>query len=428
MQESELFQRYVRRIASDFDMPCLTAEDEKQIFEMLADLPSWNLKMTAPKSSRWFAWAEAADACLGEWWASRMLLEFYYGADSEVHPDDMEIDAKTWQQLRQTAGGLKLAYIVTSKQNWENVHILLECQRPLWSWYTDQVQNVKAPSDGMEYAVSMASGWMRDRQLVELLQLLTVHSKGTFEKVVYWTDDQDYLSLKLFNYMLSLVGNRASSLARHGAPPLCYAGSFNDGGDTSQMKSDWGIFCALEKSPAPLANKLAEDLRLVLTPPTRLMLQAFESVGWRAENCNAGVELLHTLLFGFPDAKVVEDAHQRVRMVQKKNGHEKLRLSEVQMVLNQAGVLESRGIEHFGALSKESFLSDFRITPDSFKTREICSPKSHQLPKDCGKIMGKVKDWPTISEVTLSHSFAGWEWARYYASEKLKDHGVSLKD
>lgn len=34
-----------------------------------------------PAAGRWFSWMECAQAMLREWWASRMVLEWYLGLD-----------------------------------------------------------------------------------------------------------------------------------------------------------------------------------------------------------------------------------------------------------------------------------------------------------------------------------------------------------
>ena len=96
-------------------------------------MTSWNIKGTLPKSGRWFSWMESCQSFLREWWASRMVLEWYLGPNTP-NPDDNLVGK--FVELRSGRGGLKLCHIILSTHYWENCHILLTCNRPLWDAYT----------------------------------------------------------------------------------------------------------------------------------------------------------------------------------------------------------------------------------------------------------------------------------------------------
>ena len=123
------------------------------------------MKESLPKSGRWFSWMESAHAMLREWWASRMILEWYLGMDV---PDPDECVMGKFKDLRAGKGGLKLVHAVLSRSNSENCHILLACNRPLWDWYTVQVTELKTAHDAVDYAVHMSTQWCHDEQFFKL--------------------------------------------------------------------------------------------------------------------------------------------------------------------------------------------------------------------------------------------------------------------
>ena len=75
-QDSPVFQKYVDRIRIDFGLP--DTVDDQVIFQMLAELETWTKKGSAVKQSRWFSWHDSAHDHLKEWWASRMIYEWYF--------------------------------------------------------------------------------------------------------------------------------------------------------------------------------------------------------------------------------------------------------------------------------------------------------------------------------------------------------------
>ena len=124
------------------------------------------MKESFPKSGRWFSWMESAQAMLREWWASRMILEWYLG---DV-PDPDHVVMGKFKDLR---AGKKLVHMVLSHAIWENCHILLACNRPLWDWYTVQVTELKTAWDAVDYAMHMSTEWSHDEQFVKLAKTLT---------------------------------------------------------------------------------------------------------------------------------------------------------------------------------------------------------------------------------------------------------------
>lgn len=370
---------------------------------------------------------------LREWWASRMILEWYFG--DVPNPDDNLVGK--FVELRSGRGGLKLCHMVLSSHYWENSHILLTCNRPLWDFYSDQVQNCKSPQDGVKYACRMCTRWHVDNQFKKLVRILTCEDQealASFRKVAQWSNDEEHMANKIFQYVFRLVAYRALSLSQHSTPPLRYAILLDDHIDngTKQdvlniMKFDWLFISVCETSPT-VPMSLTTDLGLMMTPPCRLLMtfcQAHQFRQFSAE-CKA---LLKAMVHIPADSKIIEDVHQCVRLAQKtKASHEKLGVPAIQNLVNNSKVLVSRDLNHPCQLDRQSFLSGLRQTSRNFKTKEKCYGRRHKLPQSYGRIMGTTKPWPSITPASLGRSAAAWAWVRAFKYENLRHVGVQLKE
>ena len=157
-----MFREFAELIGLDFNHPTETEHDLQELFLRVADLPSWNKKMSPVKSGRWFSWNQVCVDQFEEFWASRMLLEFKYGKP--------EGTSQTFNELRLSGnGGLKLALLCLTWATWFNVQILRLGGKPLYDWYTRTVEAVRSPQQGLQQAFQMSQHWMSDQQLVEFL-------------------------------------------------------------------------------------------------------------------------------------------------------------------------------------------------------------------------------------------------------------------
>ena len=397
-------------------------------------MTSWNIKGTLPKSGRWFSWMESCQSFLREWWASRMILEWYLGPDTP-NPDDNLVGK--FVELRSGRGGLKLCHIILSSHYWENCHILLTCNRPLWDAYTEQVTTCKSASHAVAYASRMSTQWHVDDQFRKLVRILTCDDQQAFEcfrRVAQWSNDEHRMAEKSFQYLFRLVANRAQSLSQHITPPLCYASLLDDriNDDTNRdrvlnlMKFDWLSISVCETSRT-VPGSLTTDLGLTMTPPCRLLMILCESHRF-CELPSEGKDLLRAMIHIPADSKIIEDVHQCVRLAQKtRASHEKLGVPAVQNLVNNSKVMASRDLNHPAKLDKQSFLSTLRQTGRNFKTRQKGYGRRHKLPKSYGRIMS-TKLWPSITPASLGRSAAAWAWVRAFRSQNLRQSGVQLKE
>ena len=154
------FKKHCHRVADDLDMPADSNEDQVAVFNAVASLNLWSRKDAFPRGSRWFSWNACVHRGLEEWHGSRLLFEHYFG-EEVCDPDEPNAGADS---------GLKNAYLGLSEENWDNVRVMLECERPLCLWYTGQIQNIKTGQDSFRYYV--ATTWDSDFQLMDLASLM----------------------------------------------------------------------------------------------------------------------------------------------------------------------------------------------------------------------------------------------------------------
>eukprot|EP00438_Fugacium_kawagutii_P029590 Skav213422 [mRNA] locus=scaffold38:257004:267612:+ [translate_table: standard] len=375
----------------------------------------------------WFSWHESAHQLIREWHATKMLLGWYHGTHTLPDPDSAELlNKKTFQEFRKGYGGLKLAYLVCSEENWQNTILLLEAGRPLWSWYANEIIECKGGEAGLSYALNMANSWFDCEQLMGLASLLTSKSLTVFHSIARWSEDMNAFSDKATRYIVNLMGQRAMSLSKHSAPPYSWAQVLsNDPNAIQDLKLDWQYLTEVEHSKAPFAESLAQDLRLCFDAPTRLVC-----LQYLAGEVEGALETLKSILGNLPDAKVVEDVHQRLRVSQKKHSNDVMTRAKIQMIVNQSGVLEARGVKHVGKITKDSFIAQWPVTRATFEGKSLMNLKSktHKLPKLMSKMLSKVRTWPALSEANLAASFSGWFWLRFYRNESLHRNNVKIKE
>ena len=398
------------------------------LFDALEDLaPSWCKKGPMPKGSRWFSWHEAAEVALPEFYLSRMLLEWYF-------PEEPNPEATSHLELRTgDLGGLRLMLRCLTRSVFELCHILLKVGRPCWTWYTFQIAEIKTSTSNLHYNIRMALEWQSDQHLKDIASILACND-ATFEFLLETSPDPQGLASTISDYTVTLLGKRAGSLSKHGAPPYCYAGILAEWDDDIQeaalslLKTDFQTLLQLETSTVSGAQDLVEDLHLSFGTVTRLVCHHFERSGWRFNGSVEASRILHLLFAGIADNKIIEDIHKDVRKKQKSSAaNQQMTVSRVQRIVNQSRVLDERQWAHPAKVDKDAFTHNFRGTK-RFANRVHSNPKTNKLPKNFSRILSKRKSWKSLSESNLIASAAGWAWIREYKQMSLSQQKVRLKD
>ena len=84
--DSPGFQKYVQRIANDFEMPCDSVAEQQAILNEMSELKSFRQKLGQPKVSNWFAWNGMAKEQMREFNATKCVFAEVYA--DEPDPDD----------------------------------------------------------------------------------------------------------------------------------------------------------------------------------------------------------------------------------------------------------------------------------------------------------------------------------------------------
>ena len=408
----------------DNNVPIHTAEDLKNLFK---ELPSWlescRKKKSLVKSGRWFSWHGACQEHLNEFWALRMILKHAF-------PDAQDPNENlSFKELRMDAGGLKLALKCCTLQTFVSINVLMLGGRPMWKWWAETIKRVKSPCDALRNYISLttASAWRSDTHLQEPVACLQCSQEIAHVSkycLALQSSTDDYV-LQLWFYIVGLLSNRVATLCKFECAPYCFAPIFSDVDHHSaaageMMLADWKALCLIEQAAG--AQELAIDLQNCVYSPMRLSFLLLET-GERT----ASLEILRSMLQSFPDTKLVEDCHQKIRCDSLQNPNQRHSTAEIQHILVTSKVLEARNISHPASLTKRAFMSRFKTTKPPMKKQLKYHAANEKLPEFFGRIMA-AKNWPTISAESLCRSSGAWLWGRQYLQKSLKDSGVVLKE
>ena len=420
----------MHRIACDFGMSNCT---DQEVWNSLSDnLKSWRVKLGLPKASRWFSYNEQAAEQVCEFWASRMIMEWSLASENVESPEEIALRKTKFSQFYKGSSGLKLYYHCHSETCFEDIHILLRCQDPLWDFFSSRLHNVKSPSDGLSELASMTldSQWESHWHLQGLAERLGSPSRAMFQDMIAMTSNESRFTTELYGYATQLLANRCSSVCKCCCPPDSWAPILSENAAHRQpamddLKRDWRRLVSLECAEAESAAELAQDLRLSFCACTRLVAQLFERDQF---DCNSvqGTQALAHILGGFADSKIVEDVHQSLRVSTNSRANQRLSPTAVQLIVQNSGVLESREIVHSAHVDKATFLALWPHTKPDFKPKKDCKAQLHKLPEMFSRIL-TPKTWPTHSEGQLQVSSAAWKWVNFYLDCNLAHHGFRVK-
>ena len=218
-QGSQLFNDYARLIGLDQNMAVQDHVDLDAVFHGLSELASFRRKQSPVKSGRWFSWNTACEEQVGEFFAMRMLLLHKYPGGN---PDS---NTKSFSQMRSDVGGFRLALQCCSWSVWLGVQVLRLVGKPCWDYYTQRVEGIKSPSQGLARQLRMSCSHLRG--LVNVFW-----QKDEFDRIVKYhalssthLDDQtcslalETFVLQIWYHTLSVLSKRSSALSKLSAPP-----------------------------------------------------------------------------------------------------------------------------------------------------------------------------------------------------------------
>ena len=437
---SAVFRKYAPRIAETLDRQLETEDDYDTLFDDLPFLArSFNAAMDLAKVGRWFSWNSCARDQLGEYWVQKMILEDHLGVGSPcasaglVDPDESDIPfddllaaskAKTPQaqlaQLKAVNGGLRLAYKLMTSQLYDHCRLLYTVTKPLWNWYTDQVQNVKSPKQGLvELASNADRRWMRDPQFADLITN-AFHSVPSLSYMDL-PPAHSVMSSRLVSLVWNLLSHRAWSLAaRHHSPPQRYVellshSHLRQRSAMQMVEREWKALAQLEQRrlTLPAAMRLWSDMQYARLRPLRLFWALCEGFNFDSESCVSAKSLLRGMLETWPDNKIVEDVHNVVKADTLKSRSCRRSSARQSDVMVHSGILEARGLSHTSRVTKSCWMSSGGhrsgglLRAPTNGSRHF--PQKHKLPGNWALLMGK-KVWDTSTEANSRKSLAAWHW------------------
>ena len=476
--DGDLWQEFRERIAFDAGE---TVVNDIRLFESLSELPSFKKKGTLIKPARWFSWNQCCEEFLPEFHTLKMLAKYEF-QDSIRPLDEIDEDQKPeagaltvslgnkikpeskqsakddehilrslekmkksfdpreeLRVLKKLCGGFKLAYKLMTEELYDNSKLLACITRPLWDWYTNQITNCKSPQDALKHIQEMTSTWMKDRHVQEIIALM-----GQPEEF-RWCQHRGtvHVEKKVSSMIFHLVSLRLWSNSKYSYPPDCYSLLLSDDADVRseialKMKNDYECLLDFEHLLVqhvvpplhPHVKLLHKHILIILTVPTRLLLDSFRQFGFRLNTPGeeAAKQILKVLCATFADNKIVEDLHGNVRNEARSKISKKMSYNTIQSVVGNSSVLETRKIRHPAKLTKKLFVRDWKNPKKRLSTElpRMQEAGRHKMGKHWHHVMGP-KRWGTISETTLEQGAAAWRWFQHHASG-MCESDVKLED
>ena len=126
-------------------------------------------------------------------------------------------------------------------------------------------------------------------------------------------------------------------------------------------------------------------------------------------------------LLTLPDNKIVEDIHQPIRLNGKGNVNRKQRCTRIQDIISHSDVLQKRGVQAVGTVTKDEFLREFPMKKKQ-PLSHMFKSRTHLLPAEWSSMCNPKKTWASWSEDTIQKAAAAWHWLHFYVRER----GASL--
>ena len=429
--DSDSFLAFAHLIAQDHGLQHQgDGNDHERVFNVLSALPSFQEKGASPKMMRWFSCNQMWHERKSEFWATKLILQ-HANANEDGPLAEVFDPAKVMQgnakkelsALKAKHGGLSLAEKLITPWLRSRIKIYTTATSPSWTWYTNQVENVKTPRDGLAFNMRQScGGWQVE--LSDLVATLTDERRLSDcdlmphqASLLGGVAEQTECASVLLEFLLALLGNRSFSGAWHDCPPFSYAKVFSrsDTAKTAAMVSmqrDWRMLVSFENSrhKNSVAADVFADLQEVVPAAVRIMYLAFENDQW-SSGSPAGRRILSCMLQGLPDSKIIEDTHQHLRDLERKG-----RSKVSSRVCRHRACVDSRQIEKRGivhkVIEKDHFISHFGQQTTKSLANQFVSRK-HKLSADWYQLMEK-RDWVSMSPESSRSAVACWQMAKHW--------------
>ena len=170
------FRKWAPLVAKGLGYPLNCESDYKLLWTAMASLKSFLCKGPLDKLSRWWSWWENFKFHVEDFWAAKMLYEFW--VNGSQYADESEQDLlgachemeEQLKVLRQSIGGFKLAARLMNQGLLDNCWILFNVTKPVWEVFTELRSQVRSPLQAMVHYANMSTGlWRREIRTTNFL-------------------------------------------------------------------------------------------------------------------------------------------------------------------------------------------------------------------------------------------------------------------
>ena len=235
-----LFESLWQEIRDDMGLPSTTTRDG--VWESLASCPTFFRKGGIAKQGRWFSWNDVAEEQMAEFHALKLVLGYHYGSQ-KLDPDlaeeqktlsscvnqakkgggDVQSLRREFSKMKENlGGGPKLSYYCMSEKLWVHCCLIQLATRPVWTWYSLSVKNVKNADDSLVNSMHLQSEWSTDFHLQSIAGIPT-SKDPVLVRLLNHEKFATEVPDKLMSLICHLLKKRCFSMSKHSAPPDCYS-------------------------------------------------------------------------------------------------------------------------------------------------------------------------------------------------------------
>ena len=425
----ETWSKYQHLIAEERRMEEPSCPDDQEaLFQEMRSLQNFVGKGPLVKLMRWFSFFECCATWEGEFWATKMIMEYGLDKEGDALEGNPEEDVKETKpqddraqlaELKRRKGTFRLAPHLVTGKSMAVKDILMSVCRATWKMHAQRVRDVKSPEQMMRFHIACAGKqqlWKEELAMIvdtslnriNTLQHLTP-AFSTHASVLEW-------QVEMFS---QLMETRAMSLTSfHCLPPLRYAHVLSE--DAQEAHAGQGLavaeFQALLQAEAAALQMQVKPLASLFwakNPLIRTMFLAHEQD--QEQGTDAAKKLQTIVCKTFGDTRSVENCHQHARDLLRSSRHQTFGNTKTMANTLKSGALDERltpqqmvrgenadKVQAHGAYTREPVKG--KLTSKGFKLP--LSIQKMMLPKS--KASGH--EWPSPSPASLFESVAASEW------------------
>ena len=429
----DAFRAAARRQAALDGLPCDTDDDWAYWLQRISCLPSCVEAGPALKLARWMSIQQCWTYYRREIWLLREVLLCMQPDEGarEIERDTTSmLDAELVMGMATAKGGLLArapSYI--TDELCDIMDMFQVATKAARAFYTERVQHVKSPDDGLVHLLGMVGGAWEDEMLAMIVDCCYDPANLNSYGALGGGARAHVSGAQMMAFVLQFLTERALRLMpTHLSYPYCTAMLLaSDEARALAARADcvrdFDILLDAEKRVSRGDSRFAGVLDEVCwrhNSVVRLLLHVlrrdanFESLG---EDARYLAKAIHMRI---PDEKAVEDLHQHVRDRQRSRRHKNINMHSVFDAVITSGVLEARRVKSVQIDTRALASSAWR----SIRMREKARSVSYQTPplhwpRQLNDVLNPKKTWPSPTVPGQAKSLIAWKLLQHLFEENL---------